>query len=318
MENKTNNQGYALLIDRPENKVSITEKTSLNDSDVVQKREQSHTHHRHDHRKYSDELVGSNAQMTYFLFKSWRVMKSTYINICLGFLILSLFFERYCFITTVYKTKYYGYVLILLVIGLNCLCNILILKLRKKKQTKRLHELFQIERTPSVGKFVISFIGMIDMLYAFFLFWPANVIPIWLLITMLQFFIPFNMLVRSCCIGLIHYKVHAIAGFIIFAAVCINLLDFTTTAYQEYAYIPYALLFLLCSVFDSTSHALKESIVRSQPLDQEEFSFRISVSQFVVGLILTPAIISISQQYENYEISPLAAYQNDNFWVFFE
>jgi len=112
-------------------------------------------------------------------------MKSTYSNICLGFLFLSLFFERYCFISTVYKTKYYGYVLILMVIGLNCLLNMLILKLRKKKQTKRLHELFNIERTPSVGTCVISFIGLLDMLYAFFLFWPANVIPIWLLITML-------------------------------------------------------------------------------------------------------------------------------------
>lgn len=231
MENKTNDQGYALLIDRPENKVANNERMSLNDSYVVQRKEQSHTHHRHDRRNNSDELVGSNSEMTYFLFKSWRVMKSTYSNICLGFLFLSLFFERYCFISTVYKTKYYGYVLILMVIGLNCLLNMLILKLRKKKQTKRLHELFNIERTPSVGTCVISFIGLLDMLYAFFLFWPANVIPIWLLITMLQFFIPFNMLVRSCCIGLRHYKVHAFAGFIIFAAVCINLLDFTTTAY---------------------------------------------------------------------------------------
>lgn len=185
MENKTNTQGYALLIDRHDNKVAIKERASLNDSDVVERTEQSHTHHRNDRRKNSDKLIGPNSEMTYFLFKSFRVMKSTYINICLGFLILSLFFERYCFITTVYKTKYYGYVLILMVIGLNCLLNMLILKLRKKKQTKRLHEIFNIERTPSVGTCVISFIGMLDMLYAFFLFWPANVIPIWLLITML-------------------------------------------------------------------------------------------------------------------------------------
>ena len=109
----------------------------------------------------------------------------------------------------------------------NCIFNMIILSLRKQKQTKRLHELFNIERTPSVGTCVIGFIGMLDMLYAFFLFWPANVIPIWLLISMLQFFIPFNMLVRSCVLGLRHYQIHALAGFVIFAAVCINLLDFT-------------------------------------------------------------------------------------------
>ena len=67
---------------------------------------------------------------------------------------------------------------------------------------------------------------MLDMLYAFFLFWPANVIPVWMLVTLLQFFIPLNMLVRSCCIGLQHHKIHAVAGFIIFGAVIINLMDF--------------------------------------------------------------------------------------------
>lgn len=63
------------------------------------------------------------------------------------------------------------------------------------------------------------------MLYAFFLFWPANMIPLWLLISLLQFFIPLNMLFRSCCIGLKHYMIHCIAGFIIFAAVCLNMAD---------------------------------------------------------------------------------------------
>ena len=122
--------------------------------------------------------------MSYFLLKRWRVTKSTLIKLCIGSLLLSLFFERYFFITTVYKTKYYGYVLILLVIGLNCLLNIVILRLRKKKQTQYLHELFNIER-PSVSLCVVTFIGIIDMLYAFLLFWPANAIPVWLLITML-------------------------------------------------------------------------------------------------------------------------------------
>ena len=188
-------------------------------------------------------------------------MKSTQIKICLGFLLLSLFFERYFFITTVYKTKYYGYVLILLVIGLNCLLNAVILKLRKKKQKQHLHEIFNIERTPSVSMFIVAFIGIIDMLYAFLLFWPANTIPVWLLITMLQFFIPFNMIARRCFIGLKQYYVHAFAGLIITTAVCINLLDITVDLKDRYA--PYAWLFLLCSVFNSSSHALKENIVRS-------------------------------------------------------
>lgn len=77
--------------------------------------------------------ASSGSETTWFIVKQWRVKKTTYITLCTGFLILSLFFERYCFITTVYKTKYYGYCLILIVIGLNCMFNMLIFRLRQKK-----------------------------------------------------------------------------------------------------------------------------------------------------------------------------------------
>lgn len=36
------------------------------------------------------------------------------------------------------------------------------------------------------------------------------------------------------------------------------------------------------------------------------FSFRVSVSQLIVGLLITPAILAISKEYENYDNSPLA------------
>ena len=48
------------------------------------------------------------------------------------------------------------------------------------------------------------------------------------------------------------------------------------------------------------SHALKESIVRQQPINQEKFNFRVSLAQLVVGLIITPFILQISKQYEDY------------------
>ena len=97
--------------------------------------------------------------MTYFIFRSLRLKKTTMIMVMTGILILSLFMERYCFIVTVYKTKYYGYVLILIAIFMNCMFNFLLSRLKKKKQKKRLHELFNIERTPSVGWFIIGIIG---------------------------------------------------------------------------------------------------------------------------------------------------------------
>ena len=123
-----------------------------------------------------------------------------YIYILLTFLLIALFFERYCFVVAVYKTKNYGYVLILTVIFFNSLFLFLISKLRVKKHQKRLHELYNIDRAPSVGLLVISLVGCLDMLKSFFLFWPANVMPLWLLVSLLQVFIPLNMILRSCCI----------------------------------------------------------------------------------------------------------------------
>ena len=77
--------------------------------------------------------------MTYFVFKSLRLKKTSMVRLMTLLLVLSLIMERYCFIITVYKTKYYGYVLILIVIFLNCLFNFMLSVLRKKKQEKRFH-----------------------------------------------------------------------------------------------------------------------------------------------------------------------------------
>lgn len=165
----------------------------------------------------------------------------------------------------------------------------------------------------SLGKYIIYLLSVqsslcsvpfnfsaFDMLYAFFLFWPANVIPLWLLCSLLQLFIPLNMLLRSCCIGLKHYKIHVLAGVVIFLAISLAMygaFDSRDTDQELY----YSCLFLLCSLFDVLSHAIKEAIVRSQPLNQENFNYKISVAQLVVGVVITPLILLISKNYEDYD-----------------
>ena len=61
---------------------------------------------------------------------------------------------------------------------------------------------------------------------------------------------------------------------------------------------------MLCSLFDVVSHAFKESIVRTKPVNQEKFNFRISVAQFVVGLAISPLVLSVSKEYEDYHNLP--------------
>ena len=98
--------------------------------------------------------------MTYFVFRSLKLKKTTMITVMTVLLVVSIILERYCFLVTVYKTKYYGYVLILVVIFLNCIFNFVLSTFRKKtKHKKKLHEIFNIERTPSIGACIIGIMG---------------------------------------------------------------------------------------------------------------------------------------------------------------
>lgn len=74
-----------------------------------------------------------------------------YIRILLLFLVVALFFERYCFAVAVYKTKNYGFMLILLVIAINTVFLNVIKKVRKKKHIKRLREVYSVDSWPTEG-----------------------------------------------------------------------------------------------------------------------------------------------------------------------
>lgn len=63
------------------------------------------------------------------------------------------------------------------------------------------------------------------MIYAFFLFWPANEVSPWLYVALLQFFIPMNMFFKKCCSGLQYYRVHVIAALIIIMGIAINMIS---------------------------------------------------------------------------------------------
>jgi ABC-type thiamin/hydroxymethylpyrimidine transport system permease subunit len=78
--------------------------------------------------KQSSQLLDKE---TSFIFPCWRVKRSTKLMVATIILGLTIFVERYCFIVVVYKAKYYGYVLILMVIFLNVIFNYFNAKLRE-------------------------------------------------------------------------------------------------------------------------------------------------------------------------------------------
>lgn len=203
-----------------------------------------------------------------------------------GILALSLFLERFCFIVIVYKTKEHGYVLILWVALLNSLFSLLNSMIKKKKHKRKLYENFQIRKTPKVGVCVFALISILDMFYVFFLFWPANVVPIAWLITLLQLLIPLNMIYQP------HFMIHRVAGAIIFLA---GVLWFVRVAIvdPDSSQLKYCLFLVLSAVLEAISVAIKEGLVRSQPLNNEKFNFKVSLGQFIIGILIMPIIVDI-------------------------
>lgn len=60
--------------------------------------------------------------------------------------------------------------------------------------------------------------------------------------------------------------------------------------------------------------------MRSQPLNQEKFNLKISISQFILGVILTPVILAMSLSLDNFNEpdDPLNGFENSGFGVFFK
>ena len=116
---------------------------------------------------------------------------------------------------------------------------------------------------------------------AFFLIWPANVMPLWLLISILQVFIPLNMTLRSLCIGHVsHYRFHWASGFVILVGGILNMLTLEKHQrdawYDNYSY--YSIMVFVSVLLDVISHTIKEAIVRTQPLYQENFNYKVSMA----------------------------------------
>ena len=86
--------------------------------------------------------LAEGEETTYFVLRRFRMTRQNMIKCTTAALLVAIFLERYCFIVTVYKMKYYGYVLIMIVIALNCVFNLLLTKLRIKRQSKAMHDLF--------------------------------------------------------------------------------------------------------------------------------------------------------------------------------
>lgn len=97
----------------------------------------------------------------WFICRRFQMKRQTFFILTTAMLLAAIFFERFCFIVVVYKSKYYGYVLILLVIAINCVFNLILFKINpgNQKHKKKLHSIFKLVRKPKLGCGVVTIIG---------------------------------------------------------------------------------------------------------------------------------------------------------------
>lgn len=111
------------------------------------------------------------------------------------------------------------------------------------------------------------------MLRSFFLFWPANVVPFWLLISFLQLKIPLMTFMRFCCIEEVrHYWTHWFSALVILSACIVHLFRLQQPDFAD-SNLTYTFFLILSCVLDVISHTVKEAYVRNQPINQEKFNF---------------------------------------------
>lgn len=57
--------------------------------------------------------------------------------------------------------------------------------------------------------------------------------------------------------------------------------------------LKYCLFLVLSAVLEAISLGIKEGLVKSQPINNEKFNFKVSLGQFIVGILIMPIIVDI-------------------------
>ena len=215
-----------------------------------------------------------------------------------GILIISIFIERFWFIVTIYKTKGHGYVLILIISILNLMLIYANNIISKKWHKKKLYEYFQSIKIEHVGIWVMLFVSILDLFSILSLYLAANELPIGVLITYLQLYIPFNIIIRRLFLGYQNYVYNWLTVLLIIFAWLIwyiRLGYFTQISSNSDDSNSTNFIYFLClsSFLEVISLSIKEYLIRSQSVSNESFNLKLSLCQFLIGLILCPIIIGV-------------------------
>ena len=75
--------------------------------------------------------------------------------------------------------------MLMAVIFINTFIFFLVKTCKLQKENTKMHELFKFKTVEEAPTVAIVFVGFLDMAYAFLLFWPANVLPVPVLLVLM-------------------------------------------------------------------------------------------------------------------------------------
>ena len=165
-------------------------------------------------------LFLTKGEKSYLFFNGCLAFReSVYKQVLAVFLAIMLFVERFCFLTMVYKTKCTNYCLLILVVFLNTVFLLVRKNQRGQKVQNKMHELFSLETVDEAPWIAVIFVGSLDMMYVFCLFWPANLIPAPVILLLMQLSIPINTLMGRYIFKHEEFKRHIYISIIIMVGV---------------------------------------------------------------------------------------------------
>ena len=139
-----------------------------------------------------------------------------------------------------------------------------------------MHALFRIDTIQQPPCMAVFFVGILDMAYQFCLFWPANLVPIYVLMVFMQLFLPLNTLMSKFCCGRDEHKKHIFLSLFILIGIFVSLggLNEIFKDYDDkWYYLKFSAIFCLGQILNVLSQQVKESIVRTHLLNQANFKF---------------------------------------------
>jgi len=108
------------------------------------------------------------------------------------------------------------------VVFLNALTTYLSNRKRQQAVQDKMHSMFVLKSIEDPPKLAVMLVGLLDMGFAFCSFWPANILPVFIIVCQMQLFIPLDTLAGRFMCGRLEHKRHLVFSAIILIGIALS------------------------------------------------------------------------------------------------